>query len=78
MPTLNEDQQRAMVSELVAVVKKYTPEWTDQPDSDPGIALLELFTWLGDLVLFRTTATPDRKRRVLTRLRDKLNSLSQD
>lgn len=78
MPTLNEDQQHAMVAELVAVVRKYTPEWTDQPDSDPGIALLELFTWLGDLVIFRATAIPDPKRRVLTRLRDKLSSLSQD
>ena len=29
------------------------PDWTQHNDSDPGVAFLQLFAWLGESLLFR-------------------------
>jgi len=51
MARLSDAEQQALVNEFVASVKKFTPEWTTHsPDSDPGITLIELFAWLGDVL----------------------------
>ena len=33
-------------------IPRYTPEWRDWNDSDPGITLLQLFSWLTELQLY--------------------------
>src|SRR5690606_39248451 len=38
----------------------YTPEWTNHNVSDPGVALIELFAWMSEMVLFRVNQVPDR------------------
>jgi hypothetical protein len=48
-------------------------DWTDAAESDPGIALLELFAYLGDLLGFRqeqiaTEARLKTRRRYLLAL----------
>ena len=35
-----------LATELRRRIPAYTPEWTDHNDSDPGITLLQLFSWL--------------------------------
>jgi hypothetical protein len=45
-----------------------SPEWTDQNVSDPGIALLELISWLVETDSYRSGAVSDRERRLLLAL----------
>jgi hypothetical protein len=44
------------------------PGWTDQNISDPGIAVLELLSWLVEADGFRSGAVTDRERRLLLAL----------
>lgn len=45
--------------ELRRRIPAYTPEWTDFNESDPGIALIELFAWLADILVYRINKIPD-------------------
>jgi phage tail sheath protein FI len=36
------------------------PDWTDHNEQDPGIALLELFAWLTESLLYRAEQLPER------------------
>ncbi|MBV9759637.1 MAG: putative baseplate assembly protein [Acidobacteriaceae bacterium] len=49
-----------LVTELRRRIPAYTPEWTDFNESDPGIALIELFSWLADILIYRINQIPDR------------------
>src|SRR5215207_2238814 len=35
------------------------PEWSDHNDADPGVTIAQLFTFLGENILFRSGALPD-------------------
>lgn len=41
-------------------IPRYTPEWTDFNESDPGITLIELFAWLTEQMLYRMNQVPER------------------
>jgi predicted phage baseplate assembly protein len=41
-------------------IPRYTPEWRDWNESDPGITLLQLFAWLTELQLYELNRVPDR------------------
>ena len=45
---------------LISRIPVYTPEWTDHNDSDPGIALIQLFAWMSDQIGYRLNRVPDR------------------
>src|SRR5262249_10206450 len=40
-------------------IPRYAPGWTDYNDSDPGIALLQLFAWLTELMIYRLNRVPE-------------------
>jgi hypothetical protein len=40
-------------------IPRYTPEWTDFNESDPGVTLVELFAWFTDLMLYQMNRVPD-------------------
>jgi hypothetical protein len=69
---LRDDQQRQLVSDLVAAVKTISPDWTSRSSSDPGITLLELLAWLADPCDFRLDQAPDTKADLLNNLIAKL------
>jgi hypothetical protein len=50
--------------QLVDVLRKQIPVslWTDHNPSDPGIMLLELLCWLGEMTLYRMNLVPDAHR----------------
>lgn len=54
--------------ELVNRIPAYTSEWTDHNESEPGIALLELFAHLGEALLFRFNQIPDTTKLAFLRL----------
>jgi predicted phage baseplate assembly protein len=41
-------------------IPRYTPEWTDFNESDPGITLVELFAWLTEQILYELNRVPER------------------
>ena len=49
-----------LVNELRRRIPAYTPQWTDFNESDPGIALIEMFSWLADILIYRINQIPDK------------------
>lgn len=70
MPELRLDDRsyEDLVTEARALIPAYAPDWTDHNPSDPGIALIELFAWLAEMLIFRTDQIPDPQRTAFLRL----------
>lgn len=68
VPRLDDRGFDDLVAELLARIPAHTPEWTDPRVGDPGRALVELFAWLGDTLLYRANLIPERQRLVFLRL----------
>lgn len=67
-PILDNRTFEQLREELVDRIPTYTPEWTDHNESEPGIALLELFAHLGESLLFRFNQIPDTTKVAFLRL----------
>ncbi len=59
-PKLDDRTFQDLVSEARSLIPRYCPEWTDHNLSDPGIALIELFAWMVDILLYRLNRVPDK------------------
>ncbi len=56
-----DDRSFEEIKEMVrARIPRYTQEWTDFNESDPGITLIELFSWLTEMMLYQMNQVPDR------------------
>lgn len=62
LPTVALDDRhfQDIVDQAKTLIPHYCPEWTDHNVSDPGVALIELFAWMTDMLLYRVNQTPDR------------------
>src|SRR5689334_3011518 len=45
-------------ADLRSRIPRYNPAWTNYNDSDPGITLLQLFSWLAETTLHRMNGVP--------------------
>ncbi|MEI6067225.1 MAG: putative baseplate assembly protein [Methylococcaceae bacterium] len=59
VPSIDDRRYDDIVAELRTRIARYTPEWTDVNDNDPGITLAQLFAWLSDMMLYRMAKVPD-------------------
>ena len=59
-PNLDDRTFQDIVDETKRLIPRYCPEWTNHNLSDPGVALIELFAWMSEMVLFRMNQVPDR------------------
>jgi predicted phage baseplate assembly protein len=59
-PELDDRTYDQLVSEMRLRIPRYTLEWTDFNDSDPGMTLVQLFAWLTEMILYRMNQVPDR------------------
>lgn len=59
-PVLDNRRFQDIVDEAKAAIPRYCPEWTDHNVSDPGVALIELFAWMTDMLLYRVNQVPDK------------------
>src|SRR5437588_13060215 len=59
-PKLDDRRFQDIVDEAKSRIPRYCPEWTDYNVSDPGVALIELFAWMTDLLLYRVNQVPDK------------------
>ena len=67
-PILDDRSYQQLRDELIRRIPVYTPEWTDHNASDPGITLIELFSFLGENLLFRFNQIPESTRLEFLRL----------
>jgi predicted phage baseplate assembly protein len=60
LPSSNLDDRSFddLVDECTLRIPRYCPEWTDHNLSDPGITMIELFSWLTDQALMRFNQVP--------------------
>ena len=61
-PDLDSRTFDALVHEAKQRIPRYLPEWTDLNESDPGIALVELFAWMTEATLYELNRAPDALR----------------
>ncbi|MCW2527150.1 MAG: hypothetical protein JWM76_2010 [Pseudonocardiales bacterium] len=59
-PNLDDRTFQDIVDEAKRLIPRYCPEWTNHNVSDPGVALIELFAWMSEMVLFRVNQVPER------------------
>ena len=59
-PGLDDRTFQDIVDEAKRLIPQYCPEWTNHNVSDPGVALIELFAWMSEMVLYRVNQVPDR------------------
>jgi predicted phage baseplate assembly protein len=61
LPVTNLDDRRFqdIVDEAKRLIPQLCPEWTNHNLSDPGVALIELFAWMTESMLFRLNQVPD-------------------
>jgi predicted phage baseplate assembly protein len=59
-PNLDDRHFQDIVDEAKRLIPRYCPEWTNHNLADPGVALIELFAWMSEMVLFRVNQVPDR------------------
>jgi predicted phage baseplate assembly protein len=58
-PLLDNRRFQDIVDEAKRLIPRYCPEWTDHNLSDPGVAMIELFAWMTDMMIYRLNQVPD-------------------
>lgn len=57
-PVIDDRSYASIVNEVRARIPRYTPEWTDLNESDPGMILAELFSWMTEMQIYRLAQVP--------------------
>jgi predicted phage baseplate assembly protein len=58
-PVLDDRTFSDIVGEAKTLIPRYVPEWTNFNETDPGMALLELFAWMSEMTIYRLNQVPD-------------------
>ena len=67
-PLIDPRHFQDIVDEAKRRIVQYCPEWTDHNVGDPGVALIELFAWMTDLIRYRLNNVPERDFRQFLKL----------
>src|ERR1700712_2917248 len=59
-PNLDDRSFQDIVDEAKRLIPRFCPEWTNHNVADPGVALIELFAWMSEMVLYRINQVPER------------------
>lgn len=59
-PQLDNRRFEDILREAQLRIPRYSPEWTDFNESDPGITLVQLFAWLTEMMLYQMNRVPER------------------
>ena len=59
IPALDDRRFEDLVDEARTRIARYAPEWTDTNPGDAGFALVELFAWLSEMMIYRLGRTPE-------------------
>ncbi len=58
-PVLDSRRFDDLVREARERIPRYTPEWTNLNDSDPGLTLVKLHAWMTETILYELNRVPD-------------------
>src|SRR6266545_4055787 len=62
-PPVHDDRRFGqLVDETLARARVHTPEWTNFNQGDPGVTLVQLFSFLTENLLYRANLIPERNR----------------
>jgi hypothetical protein len=67
-PVIDDRRFQQLVDETLARARVHTPEWTNFAQSDPGVTLVQLFSFLTENLLYRANLIPERNRSAFLRL----------
>ena len=59
-PKLDDRTAQQLIDQAKLMITRYCPEWTDHNVSDPGVALIEMFAWMTELLLYRVNQVPEK------------------
>lgn len=59
-PILDQRKYEEIYREALLRIPRYTLEWTDFNNSDPGITMIQLFSWLTEMMLYQMSRVPKR------------------
>lgn len=59
-PKLDDRTYADIIAEAIRLIPRYCPEWTNHNPSDPGITILELCSWMTELILYRLNRVPEK------------------
>src|SRR5436190_588263 len=59
-PNLDDRRYEDILREARALIPQYSPEWTNLSDADPGMTLVQLFSWMTEMIIFRLNQVPDK------------------
>lgn len=59
LPAIDDRRFDDIVAEARTRIARYAPEWTDVNDNDPGIALVQVFAWLTEMLIYRLGKVPE-------------------
>jgi hypothetical protein len=68
IPNLDDRRFDDLVAEATARIESHTPEWSNIAPGDPGSAMIDLFAWLTETILYRQNLIPLRQRRAFMNL----------
>jgi predicted phage baseplate assembly protein len=63
LPDLDDRRWDDLVAEGLSLVTLLAPEWTDFNAHDPGVTLIELFSWLTEMSIYQLNRVGDAERR---------------
>jgi predicted phage baseplate assembly protein len=63
LPNLDDRRWTDLVEDGRSQIPRYAPQWTDHNIHDPGITLIDLFAWLGEMTDYRLNRVPARHKR---------------
>ena len=59
-PNLDDRTFEDLLREARLRIPRYCPDWTDFNDSDPGMAIVQLFAWFTEMMLYQLNRVPER------------------
>jgi hypothetical protein len=68
IPSLDDRRFDDLVAEATTRIEAHTPEWSNIAPGDPGAALIDMFAWLAETILYRQNLIPLRQRRAFMNL----------
>jgi hypothetical protein len=68
IPNLDDRRFDDLAAEATARIEAHTPEWSNIAPGDPGAALIDLFAWFTETILYRQNLIPLRQRRAFMNL----------
>lgn len=62
IPQIGDSDYQNILNEVIARIRIHNPEWNNHNESDPGITLLQLFSFMTENLLYRANLIPERNR----------------